>query len=153
MKSLWTNIYFHCQLVPSNQCPVNFACNASEDENSLRMKMKTVVAVDMLCAKCKKKVLKLIARIEGINSVTLDSSKGLVTVVGDADPTCIIRNIRKFRKSAMFVTIGPFKEEKKEEKKDEKKDKVDNIPRTCQKCDTWFIIREDDYFYNPCAIL
>lgn len=91
----------------------------------------------------------MIAKIEGINSVTLDSSKNLVTVVGDADPVCIIRNIRKFRKSAVFVTIGPFKEEKK----DEKKDIVDNIPRTCQKCDTWFIIREDDYYYNPCSIL
>ncbi|KAM0932890.1 putative heavy metal-associated domain, HMA, heavy metal-associated domain superfamily [Dioscorea sansibarensis] len=109
---------------------------------------KTVVAVQMLCTKCKKKVMKLTAGIEGINSITLDSLKGLVTIVGDADPVHIIRNIRKFSKSAAFVSIGPFKEEAKEEKKP-----VVDPPRTCQKCDAWFIIRDDDYYYNYCSIL
>lgn len=105
------------------------------------------MSVDMLCTKCKKKVMKLVAGIEGIDSIVLGPSKSSVTVIGDADPSEIIRKIRKFRKSARFVSIGP----PKEEKKDEKKDIGPCIPKICQKCDLWYVIREDDY--NYCSIL
>lgn len=111
------------------------------------MKKKTVVSVELLCSKCKKKVMKLIARIEGVNSIVLDSSKSQATVIGDADPAMILKKVRKFRKSAAFVSIGP----PKEEKKDEKKDPVAYVPKTCQKCEVWYVFGEDDY--NPCSIL
>ncbi|KAG1342817.1 putative Heavy metal-associated domain [Cocos nucifera] len=109
----------------------------------LLIKQKTVVSVDLLCTKCKKKVMKLVAGIEGIDSIVLAPSKGSVTVIGDADPSEIIRKIRKFRKSAQFVSIGPPKEEKK--------DTDPRFPRVCQKCDVWYVIGEDDY--NYCSIL
>lgn len=109
--------------------------------------MKTVISVDMLCSKCKKKVMKLIARIEGVNSIVLDSSKGLATIIGDADPFEIIKKMRKFRKSAEFVSIGP----QKEEKKDEKKDAAPSLPSTCQKCSVWYVVAEDDREW--CSIL
>lgn len=107
---------------------------------------KTVVSVDLLCSKCRKKVMKLISTVEGINSIVLDPSKNTVTVIGEADPVCIIKKVRKFRSSAQIISIGP----PKEEKKDEKKEAILSLPRTCQKCDVWYVVGQD---YTPCHIL
>lgn len=91
--------------------------------------------------------MKLIAGIEGINSIVLDSTKSTVTVVGDADPVQIIKKVRKFKKTAEFVSIGAFKDEKKD---DLKKDVYPYFPKTCQRCDVWYVVGED---YNYCSIL
>ncbi|KAJ7957779.1 Heavy metal-associated domain [Quillaja saponaria] len=91
--------------------------------------------------------MKLIATIEGITSIVLDPSKNTVTVIGEADPVRIIKKVRKFRKTAKIVSIGP----PKEEKKDEKKDVVPHAPKTCQRCDVWYVIAEDGYGY--CSIM
>ncbi|KAK6938851.1 Heavy metal-associated domain, HMA [Dillenia turbinata] len=106
---------------------------------------KTILSVDLLCSKCRKKVMKLMATIEGINSIVLDPSKSTVTVIGEADPLKIIKKARKFRKSAEIVSIGPPKEEKKDEK-----DIIPSLPRMCQKCDVWYVVRED---FSYCNIL
>lgn len=66
--------------------------------------------------------MKLIATVEGITSIALDPSKNMVTVTGDADPVKVIKKVRKFRKSASVVSIGPPPPQS--EKKDEKKDLV-----------------------------
>jgi len=81
--------------------------------------------------------MKSIAAMEGINSIVLDPSKNKATEVGDADPAVILRKLRKCRRSAAFVSIGPAKEEKK----DEKKDNVPPLPKTCQRCDVWYCDR------------
>ncbi|ONI32606.1 hypothetical protein PRUPE_1G375500 [Prunus persica] len=111
------------------------------------MSKKTVVSVELLCSKCRKKVMKLIATVEGITSIVLDPSKNTVTVTGDADPVKVIKKVRKFRKSASVVSIGP----PQSEKKDEKKDLVPYPPKTCQRCDVWYVIAEDGY--NYCSIM
>ncbi|PRQ27083.1 putative heavy metal-associated domain, HMA [Rosa chinensis] len=118
------------------------------------MSKKTVVSVELLCSKCRKKVMKLVATVEGITSIVLDPSKNTVTVTGEADPVKVIHKVRKFRKSASVVSIGP---PKPEEKKDEKKDKdghglVPYIPRTCQRCDVWYVVAEDGY-NNYCSVM
>ncbi|XP_010263595.1 PREDICTED: heavy metal-associated isoprenylated plant protein 3-like [Nelumbo nucifera] len=110
------------------------------------MSKKVIVSVDLFCSKCKKKVMKLVAGIEGISSIVLDSSKRTVTVIGEADPVDIIKKVRKFRKSAEIVSIVPSKEEKK----DEKKDTNPYLPKTCHRCEEWYVIGED---YNYCSIL
>lgn len=98
--------------------------------------------------------MKLVAAIEGITSIVLDPSKCTVTVVGEADPVDIIKNVRKFRRSATIVSIGPPKDEKKD---DTKKDSpsastaIPQTPRTCQRCDVWYVIAEDRY--NYCSIM
>ncbi|KAF7140068.1 hypothetical protein RHSIM_Rhsim06G0029400 [Rhododendron simsii] len=112
------------------------------------MSKKTVVSVDLLCSKCRLKVMKLISTIEGINSIALDPSKNTVTVIGEADPVCIIKKVRKFRRSAQITSIGP----PKEEKKDDKKEVLVSLPKTCQKCDVWYVI-SDDLYYPYCNIL
>ncbi|KAF8024299.1 hypothetical protein BT93_F1478 [Corymbia citriodora subsp. variegata] len=93
--------------------------------------------------------MKLVATIEGITSIVLDPSKNTVTVIGEADPAKIIKKVRKFRKSARFVSIGPPKEDKKDEKKDVV---IPQTPKTCQRCDVLFVVPEHG-FYNYCPIL
>ncbi|XP_019152422.1 PREDICTED: heavy metal-associated isoprenylated plant protein 2-like [Ipomoea nil] len=124
---------------------------------------KTVVSVDLRCSKCRLKVMKLISRIEGINSIVLDAAKSTVTVIGEADPVCIIKQVRKFRKSAQITSIGaPEPEKKKDEKKDEKNEKKDDkkevkkdvtcsLPSTCQRCHVWYVMSDD--YYSRCNIL
>lgn len=109
---------------------------------------KTVVSVDLLCSKCRMKVMSLISKIEGINSIVLDPAKSIVTVIGEADPVCIIKQVRKFRRSAQITSIGPPKEEKKDDKKDPL---FSSLPKTCQRCDVWYVINDD--YYRNCNIL
>ncbi|KAG2692624.1 hypothetical protein I3843_08G060600 [Carya illinoinensis] len=114
---------------------------------------KTVVSVVLLCSKCRQKVMKSIATIEGITSIVLDPSKNTVTVIGEADPVRIIKQVRKFRKTATVVSVGPAKEEKKDEKKDSvvKESVVTCVPKTCQRCDLWYVVADD--YYNRCTIM
>lgn len=93
--------------------------------------------------------MKLIAEVEGVNSIVLDMSKSTATVIGEADPVKIIKKVRKFRRFAQVVSIGPSTVEKKDENK-EKKESV-SLPKTCQRCDVWYVIHEDAYSY--CSIL
>ncbi|CAB4265679.1 unnamed protein product [Prunus armeniaca] len=57
--------------------------------------------------------------------------KNTVTVTGDADPVKVIKKVRKYRRSASVVSIGP----PQSKKEDEKKDLVPYPPKTCQRCD------------------
>lgn len=94
--------------------------------------------------------MNLIAKIEGITSIVLDPSKNTVTVIGDADPVCIIRKVRKFRKTATIVSIGPPKEEKKDDKIS--KDTISYPSSICKKCDVWYVVAEDAYSHY-CSIM
>jgi len=100
--------------------------------------------------------MKLIATVAGINSIVLDPDKNTVTVVGEADPVRIIKNVRKFRKSATIVSFGSSKEEKKEHQKKEekKKDVVSRTPNLCQRFDVWhdWYVTVDEG-YSHCSIM
>ncbi|XAR61729.1 Inositol-pentakisphosphate 2-kinase [Bertholletia excelsa] len=96
---------------------------------------------------CKRKVMKLISAIEGIDSIVLDPSKNTVTVIGEADPVCIINKVRKFRKCAEIKSVGPSKEEKPSQPKPPEI----SLPRTCQGCSVWNVVHGD--IYSPCNIL
>ncbi|XP_020534875.1 heavy metal-associated isoprenylated plant protein 2-like [Jatropha curcas] len=118
----------------------------------LSMDVKTIVSVELLCSKCRQKVMKLIATIEDITSIVLDPAKNTVTVIGEADPVKIINKVRKFRKSATIVSIGPPKEEKKDDKDSLKRELVvPCVPRTCQRCDVWYVVGDDLYTY--CSVM
>lgn len=127
-----------------------FALSTEILRNLTLLLQKTVVSVELLCSKCRQKVMKLIAMIEGITSIVLDPSKNTVTVVGEADPVKIINKVRKFRKSATILSVGPPKDEKKDEK-DQKKDVTLYTPKTCERCDVWYVINYDPYHY--CSIM
>ncbi|KAI4374968.1 hypothetical protein MLD38_012897 [Melastoma candidum] len=108
---------------------------------------KIIVSAELRCSKCMMKVMKSVAGLEGISSIALDPLKSTVTVIGEADPVKIIKKVRKCRKCAYIMSIGP----PKDEKKDDKKDIIPQTPKTCQKCDVWYVMSEENP--NYCSIM
>ncbi|CAN0861652.1 Heavy metal-associated isoprenylated plant protein 34 [Linum grandiflorum] len=68
---------------------------------------RTVVRVDISCSKCKKKILKAVSLVPGVDKVEIDEVKGTVAVTGNADPYEIITRIRKRGKDVEVLSIGP----------------------------------------------
>ncbi|KAK8642416.1 hypothetical protein V6N13_011760 [Hibiscus sabdariffa] len=129
-----------------------------ESDSFLFLLQKTVLSVELFCPKCRQNVMKVISDVVGITSIALDASKNTVTVTGEADPFKIIKKVRKFRKHASIVSIGAVEDEKKKKEEEKKKDKKDDTkeliiytPKTCQKCEVWYVVRDD--FYHHCSIL
>ncbi|XP_022741801.1 heavy metal-associated isoprenylated plant protein 43-like [Durio zibethinus] len=113
------------------------------------MVKKTVLKVDISCHKCKKKLLKAISGLQGIDKIEVDAAKGTISVTGDADQYEIIVRTRKAGKFVEPVSVGPPPappkqeprkkpdEKKSEPKKDDKKaDPKSDIhnPETCPAC-------------------
>ncbi|XP_021834362.1 heavy metal-associated isoprenylated plant protein 43-like [Prunus avium] len=91
------------------------------------MVQRTVLKVDISCLKCKKKLIKAVSGLQGVDKVEADAAKGTLTVTGDCDPYDIIVRTRKVGKFVEVVSIGPPPapakpaEKKPEQKKEEKK--------------------------------
>ncbi|KAK2990414.1 hypothetical protein RJ640_011162 [Escallonia rubra] len=88
------------------------------------MVLKTVLRVDITCEKCKKKLLKAVSGLQGVDKIEIDGAKGTLTVTGEADPYEIIVRTKKAGKFVEVVSIGtpPAPPKKPDEKKpDEKK--------------------------------
>ncbi|XP_057856545.2 heavy metal-associated isoprenylated plant protein 39 isoform X2 [Cryptomeria japonica] len=90
----------------------------------VRMK-KIVLKLALEDESRKRKALKMVAGVQGVDSVAVDMKDKKMTVIGDVDPVYLTSKLRKFS-SAELVSVGPAKEEKKEgEKKEEKKPESD----------------------------
>ncbi|KAK9292042.1 hypothetical protein L1049_019996 [Liquidambar formosana] len=70
---------------------------------------KTVLKVNINCQKCQRGLLQAVTKLTGINEISVDGEKGTLTVIGDADPVCIVKQIRKMGKLAEIITVGPPK--------------------------------------------
>ncbi|GLJ20126.1 hypothetical protein SUGI_0365410 [Cryptomeria japonica] len=121
---------------------------------------KVVVAVEMCCEKCKTRVLKTVAKVEGVDSIEVDASKNTVTVIGEVDPVKITVKIRKFSRCAQIISVGPHPPPKKpEEKKVEKKPQAEEIiyilPACCQRCEGGYYVYDDfdSQNYSFCTIV
>ncbi|KAJ6413941.1 hypothetical protein OIU84_006696 [Salix udensis] len=67
------------------------------------MKLQThtlKVNIDCHCDGCKKKIKKMLKKIEGVYSTTIDAEHGKVTVTGDVDPAKLIKQFEKSGKHA-----------------------------------------------------
>eukprot|EP01018_Ginkgo_biloba_P027495 Gb_25184 [translate_table: standard] len=83
---------------------------------------KMVLKVEIEDSKSKSRVLKAVAGVQGVDSISVDMKEKKITVVGEADPVFLTAKLRKFRYTDL-LSVGPAKEEKKadEKKPDEKK--------------------------------
>lgn len=73
-----------------------------------KMSKKIVLKVGLNCEKCKRKVMKIVAGIEGVDSIAFDDKDNKVTVIGNADPVGLTDSLRKIG-SADLVSVGPSK--------------------------------------------
>ncbi|VVB15200.1 unnamed protein product [Arabis nemorensis] len=80
---------------------------------------KVEIKVDINCEKCRYDIMQTVTELEGVNQVSLDQEKSLLTVVGTMDPVCIAEQLRKIKQKPVVVSVGPPKPpEKKEDKKE-----------------------------------
>ncbi|XP_010278312.1 PREDICTED: protein qua-1-like [Nelumbo nucifera] len=65
------------------------------------LKIQTcVLKVNIHCDGCKRKVKKLLQKIDGVYTTTIDSEQGKVTVSGNVDPATLIKKLAKSGKHA-----------------------------------------------------
>lgn len=77
--------------------------------------------------KSKKKAMKAVSSISGVDSISVDMKGKKLTVLGDVDPVEVVGKLRKSW-HADLVSVGPAKEpeKEKEKKEDQGKKEQDN---------------------------
>ncbi|EXC35436.1 hypothetical protein L484_026742 [Morus notabilis] len=134
------------------------------------MAQRTVLKIDLSCQKCKRKFLKSVTALEGVDKIEVDAAKGTVSVTGNADPYKIIVSARKAAGThADVVSVGPPEAQKKQgdkkaedqkKKADGQKKKADDQalvhPRACWECQRVVLVQLDHGYNEPsplCSIM
>ncbi|KAL0335359.1 UNVERIFIED_CONTAM: Heavy metal-associated isoprenylated plant protein 2 [Sesamum radiatum] len=68
---------------------------------------KIELKVGIYCEKCKTRVLKAVAKLKGVDEITVNAEKGILTVVGTVDPVCVTTQVRKAGNYAEITSVGP----------------------------------------------
>ncbi|KAL2920767.1 Heavy metal-associated isoprenylated plant protein 12 [Bienertia sinuspersici] len=77
------------------------------------MQQKAVIKMDIHDdISCKQKVMKLATSIPGVETVSINTKDKNLTVIGDMDPTSVVKKLRKSYR-AEILTFGPAKEPEK----------------------------------------
>ncbi|GKB96207.1 heavy metal-associated isoprenylated plant protein 2-like protein [Tanacetum coccineum] len=80
------------------------------------VQQKIKLKVSMHSEKCRKEVMKAVTKLSGVDEVAVDLPKELVAVIGDVDPVCVATCLRKKRRVAEIVSVGPYKKKDKDDK-------------------------------------
>ncbi|KAJ6867684.1 hypothetical protein NC652_038790 [Populus alba x Populus x berolinensis] len=81
---------------------------------------KAVLKVELHDEKAKKKAMKTVSGLAGVDSVSIDMKEKKLTVTGGIDPVCIVGKLRKLCHTDI-VTVGPAKEPEKKKEEPPKK--------------------------------
>ncbi|XP_010266364.1 PREDICTED: heavy metal-associated isoprenylated plant protein 27-like [Nelumbo nucifera] len=96
---------------------------------------KIELKVCINCRKCQRNLMKAVTKHSGIDEISVDAEKDILTVIGEIDPVKVVKQIKKIKKEADIITVGPpEKPENKESKKSDDKDKPKPLPPCCHDC-------------------
>nr|XP_043623005.1 heavy metal-associated isoprenylated plant protein 2-like [Erigeron canadensis] len=65
--------------------------------------------VGMHCQKCRTEVMKAVTKLPGVDEVSVDLEKEMLVVIGDVDPVGVATCLRKKKRVADIVNVGPRK--------------------------------------------
>ncbi|KAK8947024.1 hypothetical protein KSP39_PZI006870 [Platanthera zijinensis] len=68
------------------------------------MAQSWVLKVNIHCEGCKKKVKKVLQKVQGVYTVDIDSNQSRVTVTGDVDGESLVRKLLKYGKHSELLT-------------------------------------------------
>ncbi|XP_010486068.1 PREDICTED: protein PYRICULARIA ORYZAE RESISTANCE 21-like [Camelina sativa] len=68
---------------------------------------KVEIKVDINCGKCNSAIMEAATDIEGVNHVSLDEGKSVLTVVGTMDPVCVASRLKKIKQKPVIISVGP----------------------------------------------
>ncbi|THU54750.1 hypothetical protein C4D60_Mb10t28430 [Musa balbisiana] len=76
----------------------------SKEEDIKFLKIQTcILKVNIHCDGCKKKVKKLLHKVDGVYTTSIDAEQGKVTVSGNVDPATLIKKLAKAGKHAELL--------------------------------------------------
>ncbi|KAJ6752632.1 COPPER TRANSPORT PROTEIN FAMILY-RELATED [Salix koriyanagi] len=84
---------------------------------------KAVLKLDLHGEKARKKAMKTVSSLPGVDSISMDMKDQKLTVIGDIDPVDIVAKLRKMC-CTEIVTVGPAKEPAKKKEEPKKPDPV-----------------------------
>ncbi|XP_021775347.1 heavy metal-associated isoprenylated plant protein 39-like [Chenopodium quinoa] len=70
-------------------------------------KKRTVIKVAIINKKCQTDIMKAVAKIDGIEKLEVDVSKGTLTIIGEVEPVPIFKKLKKIGKAPEIISVGP----------------------------------------------